>query len=432
MSSRLAEVVSFVECPRCRAVSWSAGGANGAAALTCLACRTVFAFTDDVLELLPGGAEEGRVVALEREGVRRTERDAALGGINDAFDDLSRAEGALRDAILALPHGNDSRYYSEPGYFANVRSSVAAFDFICRHLDARPGERLIDLGADLTWSTCQMARRGLDCMAVDINHHLSVARLFEQHFGVSYHRVRANMRDVPCRAGSIDIVMAINALHHCDRLEPLAANIARMLKPGGRLAFIEPYCATADAKAAFGRSQIAAGISEQTYLLGEWHGAFSAEGLRVRTLRVSDSFSAVYEKVSGGRGDLFAHFYDGDLSLAGAVPASVRPGTVFEVPIALENRGNAVWCSASQFPVYASYHLSRDSAAGQALVAFDNPRTPLPRECGSGEHLTMRLEVMSPLEPGDYVAEIDLVHEYVSWFAPRGLTSRAVRFTVST
>lgn len=395
----------------------------------CRSCEAEYPWRDGVLDL--GGVNEEPAVVHEREGVRRTERNAALGGINDEFDDLSRAQGALKDAILALPYGNGSRYYAEPGYFANVRATVPAFDFLVRHLDLRAGERLLDLGADLTWSTSQMARRGLDCCAVDINHHLSVARLFEEHVGVSYHCVRANMRDVPFRESTFDVVLAMNALHHASPFESVAANLARMLKQGGRLAFSEPYCATDEAKAAFGRAQIDEGISEQTYLLHEWHHAFVDAGFRSRTVRVADSFGAVYEKADAGNRDLFAGFYHGGLSVIDA-PTNVVAGSVFQVTIAVDNRGSGVWTSCSQFPVHASYHLHRSTDAGDTALSFDNVRTPFPVEVGPGERATLAVCVTAPNEPGDYVAEIDLVHESLSWFASKGMVSRRVEFRVAT
>ena len=428
MSSRLAALALLIVCPRCQMDAWSCQGDDMGGALVCHSCQTAYPWHDGVLDL--GNVNEDPNVAEERVAVRRTERNAALGGINDEFEDLSRAEGALKEAILALPYGNNSRYYAEPGYFSNVRSAAPAFDFLLEHLELRTGDRLLDLGADLTWSTHQMARCGLDCCAVDINHHLSVGRLFEAHSGVFYHRVRANMRDVPFRADIFDVILAMNALHHAERIEPVAANIARMLKRGGRLAFVEPYCATEEAKAAFGRAQIEAGISEQTYLLHEWHRAFVDAGLRLHVMRVSDSFNAIYEKADGAECDLFARFYDGRLSVLDA-PSEVAPASVFGVAIALENRGNAVWSSVSQFPVYASYHLSRRGADGDVLQSFDNVRTCLPSEIGPGQRVTLSVELTAPSEPGEYVAEIDLVHEFVTWFAAKGFERRAVTFQVS-
>ena len=425
---RLAALASLIACPRCQAEALSPAGHDPDSAIVCDSCVTAFPWRDGVLDL--GGANEDAAVAQEREGVRRTEHNAALGGINDEFDDLSRAEGALKDAILALPYGDGSRYYAEPGYFSNVRATAPAFDFLVRHLDLRPGQRLVDLGADLTWSTHEMARRGLDCCAVDINHHLSVGRLFEAHSGVAYHRVRANMRDVPFRAGAVDVVLAMNALHHAERLQPVADNIGRMLRRGGRLALAEPYCSTDDAKAAFGRAQIEQGISEQTYLLPEWHEAFVRAGLRLRVVRVSDAFCAVYEKADGADRDVFARFYEGRLAIVDA-PAAVAPASVFRVTISLENLGNAVWTSVSQFPVYASYHLIRRTDGGEVLESFDNARTRLPCEIEPGHRTTMAVEITAPNEPGEYDLEIDLVHEYVSWFAEKALGRHLVRVRVT-
>ena len=66
-----------------------------------------------------------------------------------------------------------------------------------------------------------------------------------------------------------------------------------------------------------------------------------------------------------------------------------------------------------------------------ALQCFDNVRTCLPSEVGPGQRVSLSVELTAPSEPGEYVAEIDLVHEFVTWFAAKGLERRAVRFRVS-
>ena len=238
------------------------------------------------------------------------------------------------------------------------------------------------------------------------------------------------MRDVPFRDGTFDLVLAMNALHHAESLEPVAANIARMLRPAGRIGFSEPYCATEAEKAAFGRAQIEAGISEQTYLLREWHDVFVSAGFRLITSRVSDSFAAVYEKAPGGDRDLFAGFYAGRLDVLEA-PGAVAPGATFGVTIAIENHSNAVWTTVSQFPVRASYHLSRRRGTGDELLTFDNVRTRLPSEIAPGQRMTMTLDVVAPIETGEYVADIDLVQEFVAWFATKGLDRHTVSFRVA-
>ena len=113
-AGRLQALASFLACPRCQGTTWVSQGDDTEGTLLCQRCRAVYPCRDGVLDL--GDLDEEAAITQEREGVRRTEHNPALGGINDEFDDLSRAEGALKDAILALPYGNASRYYAEPGY----------------------------------------------------------------------------------------------------------------------------------------------------------------------------------------------------------------------------------------------------------------------------------------------------------------------------
>lgn len=440
-------LASRLQCPRCKTSIWRIEDDHRARALACRTCGSRYPCENGVL-IMTAGCEDPEI-AREREAALRTERDPALGGINESFDDLSRAEGPLKDAMLALPYGDGSRYYQEPGYFTNVRSSVSGFNFVLQNVGAKPGEQLLDLGADVTWSTSHFARRGLECTAVDINHHLPVAHLFQRHYGVSYDLVQADMTTAPFNDAAFDIVIGIDALHHSNRLDALAANIARILEPGGRLGFVEPYCRTEADKEAFGRAQIGAGISEHVYLLEEWHRALALAGLVVRSHRVAESFAAVYEKplamtpeMHASGDDLFAGFYDGCLTVLLDPPSVVRPGEVVDVLLRVENRGRHTWCTNSHFLVRASYHLYRAGGAGAAggtggagtdtgdLVSWDNPRTALPMEIAPGDAITMAMKVTAPEASGDYVAEIDLLQEYLSWFSPRGIESPRMRFRV--
>jgi SAM-dependent methyltransferase len=422
----LHDAIALLRCPRCGQADW----VSRDDLVSCIQCGVAFPVADGVLDLTGAGDEPS--IVREQDAAHQTERDPGLGGINERFSDLAAADGPLKSAILALPDGDGSKYYREAGYFANVRTSVAAFDFLLRHLSPKAGERLLDLGADLTWSTSHLARRGLRCIAVDINHHLAVARLFFDRYRISYGLVRADMSRVSFRDDAFDVVLAINALHHCADLDTVAANIARMLRPGGRLAFIEPYCGSAEDRLHFGAAQIEAGISEHTYLLREWHAAFAKAGLAIRVHRASDSFAAVYQKAGvdrAGDPDLFDGFYTGELSVA--TPAVDGSGGTLTVGITIRNHGNGVWCERSLFPVRASYHLYRIEGGGKTLTSFDNLRTPLGFEVGPGGELTIPLQIARPGEPGAYVAEVDLVHEGMRWFSERGVGVVPIAFTVT-
>ena len=427
MPSRLQNLAALLACPHCLGPDW----AEDDDVVRCRTCGQAYQSLDGVLDLTT--AYDDPILERERGAARLTERDPELGGINERFGDLAAVDGPLKSAIVTLPHGDGSRYYREPGYFANVHSSVAAFEFLLRHLEPVAGERLLDLGADLTWSTAQLARRGLHCTAVDINHHLRVARLFFEHYGIAYDLVRADMRRVSFRDATFDVVLAVNALHHNADIGEVAANAARVLRPGGRLAFIEPYCSSEEEKARFGAAQIDAGINEHVYTLPEWHFAFTRAGLTLKVHRICDSFAAIYRKDAAAQSEapgldqqeLFSGFYDAQVTLASPAGSS-EPGPL----VRIRNAGNGTWCPSSLFPVRVSYHLYRTAQDSRTLVSFDNPRTPLVSALEPGEETTIRLDMAAPDRPGRYVAEVDLVHEGVRWFSERGLQPVALTFDV--
>jgi hypothetical protein len=57
------------------------------------------------------------------------------------------------------------------------------------------------------------------------------------------------------------------------------------------------------------------------------------------------------------------------------------------------------------------------------VVSNDDGRTALAQDLRSGETLTMRLVVNAPAQPGEYVLEVDVVQEGVSWFGLKGSTT---------
>jgi SAM-dependent methyltransferase/uncharacterized protein YbaR (Trm112 family) len=471
-ASRLADVLHCVRCGSARLAvrpePEAEPGRRATAALFCDTCGAVYPFREGVLHLSDPGGDA--VVDAERQGSIDTEHDASMGGISGEFDDLAHATGDLREALLALPSGTASgttsgtavggggaRYYAEPGYFANVRRCARGFDFVVNHLDLRDDLRLLDIGADLTWSTAWLARRGLRCTAIDINHHLPVGRLYQDAFGITYDLVNVDAHAPAFRDAAFYRVTAFHALHHSGHITALAANLARALAPGGLLGLCEPFCTTEAQRQAFGQALIEIGVNEHVYTLDEWHGAFSAAGLRLRALLLTESFNAIYEKpaeataetaAAAGASSLFARFYDGRLDLPQGALVIARAGETLEVPVLVTNRGIGTWCSESEIPIRLSYHVSRlDTGPGdrdnavvdgvatagagataspraiaRTLVAYDNPRTPLPGDIAPARPVLMTLVIACPAAPGRYLIDIDLVQERITWFADRGFT----------
>ena len=97
-------------------------------------------------------------------------------------------------------------------------------------------------------------------------------------------------------------------------------------------------------------------------------------------------------------------------------------------PISLRNLGTEAWASEPPHPIHATYHLL---GADGSMIAFDNVRTVLPRRVEAGEAIVLELRVEAPGEPADYLLEIDLVKEEVTWFEGRGSKTIHLPLSVS-
>ena len=299
----LLDLATLLECLQC-------GGRHHDAApdrLTCRVCGHVAPVRDGVLHLRSG--DEDPAIERERRAVLELEAAAPPAKPTDfSMPRLLDAPGPLRTAFLSLPYDDGSAFFRESEYFRNVSQFAATFDAVLAWLALPPGSRLLDVGADLTWSTARLVGRGCRAVAIDINHHLAAARLFREQ-GLAFAAVNVDMHAPAFADGAFDGVTAFNALHHTHRLDALVANLSRVLRPGGRLGFIEPYWIDEQNRATFGVSQIEAGINENIYRLEEWHQTFVNHGLELVVAAAGPSFHGVYEKrvgplrdAHGGRG----------------------------------------------------------------------------------------------------------------------------------
>jgi SAM-dependent methyltransferase len=417
-------LLDALRCPSCHGRRWRVGADGGT--VTCAACGREHYLRDGILHV--NVLAEHDEVQQERASVPATEMAPEFGGWREVYTPATDPESSLAQAYLSLPYGNESEHFQEPGYFQNVRRFAAEFDFIVRHLP--PSGVVLDVGADGTWSTAQLSRRGLTCIALDITDHLTLSRLF-QTACPPYALVNVDMHEPVFADETFDAITAFNALHHSKRLDALAANLARSLKPGGVLGFVEPYVQNAEQEAAFGAPQTALGINENVHTVGRWHQAFAAAGLTLDRYSLSDSFNAVYRKrphAEGWAGEA-SDYYAAELTLD-AVPARLRAGETFDFAVTVASRGRAAWASRGPLPVRLSYHVSRLTSSGREMVAFDNERTLLHSFVCPGDPQTFVVPVTIG-EPGTYEIEFDLVHEARTWFHERGGQSAVVTLTVA-
>jgi hypothetical protein len=111
------------------------------------------------------------------------------------------------------------------------------------------------------------------------------------------------------------------------------------------------------------------------------------------------------------------------------IPERVAAKARVEIRVAVRNAGSAVWLARerglSPLQLSAANHWLDPSGA---LVTNDDGRGALPRDLRPGDEAEIIFAVNAPRRPGDYLLEIDMLQEGVSWFALKG--SRTLRVLV--
>ncbi|MBP8948400.1 MAG: methyltransferase domain-containing protein [Candidatus Promineofilum sp.] len=187
----------------------------------------------------------------------------------------------VADAIdLRIP------YYPEEPWLGVARS----FDAGVRLLGPLGPATVLDLGAGRGWAAKQFARRGSRVVALDVadddNVGLGRARALMDDAGVTFERVIGDGENLPLADGRFDLVFCAAALHHFSDLPELFRQIARVLRPGGRLLAVrEPSLSIAADEAAtldqVAGEELAAGINENNPTLVDYLDALDGAGLRL-------------------------------------------------------------------------------------------------------------------------------------------------------
>jgi hypothetical protein len=115
---------------------------------------------------------------------------------------------------------------------------------------------------------------------------------------------------------------------------------------------------------------------------------------------------------------------------ATAAPTSLRAGERAVLALRVRNRGGAAWPARGDASgMYQVNAGDRWLEAGTGRVVNDlDGRTALAAELPPGGEASLQLPVTAPKEPGDYVLEVDMIHEGVTFFHEKG--SRTLRMNV--
>lgn len=109
-------------------------------------------------------------------------------------------------------------------------------------------------------------------------------------------------------------------------------------------------------------------------------------------------------------------------------PSVMHPGEKVNIRFKVRNSGQAIWSATgskdSKYLVDVGNHW-----IGAGTTAEDS-RAVLPADLPPGGEVEVTMTVTAPRTPGEYILEIDMVHEGVVWFRERGAQSLRLRVRV--
>ena len=107
------------------------------------------------------------------------------------------------------------------------------FKILQRYLDARPGEKVLEVGCNRGSLVRRLQSLGIDAYGVDINKD-AIAE------GLTHNLSRMDATNLDFPDSSFDRVYSLHTIEHVPDLRKALAEMERVLKPGGRLVLTYP------------------------------------------------------------------------------------------------------------------------------------------------------------------------------------------------
>lgn len=114
-------------------------------------------------------------------------------------------------------------------------------------------------------------------------------------------------------------------------------------------------------------------------------------------------------------------------------PARMRAGQKQTIQVRVRNASDVAWKvrgGEQSNKYYIAVGNRWFEADGQKLVTNLDGRHGLPQNLKPGEEVEVPLQITAPKNPGEYVLDLDLVQEQVTWFFEKGSETAKVKVSV--
>jgi cyclopropane fatty-acyl-phospholipid synthase-like methyltransferase len=320
------------------------------------------------------------------------------------------------------------------------------------HLELSPGIRLLDFGAGTCWSSLIWAYLGCTVIATDVSANalrFGEERVRADPIGkdlpISFLRFDGRRFDLP--DASVDRIVGIDTLHHVLDIPGTLAELARLVAPGGIVAFSEPGPLHSMGPQAQ-HEMATTGVIENDIRVAEIRAAALAAGFADMRVAWFSPHACLYNV------DEFDRLASGNISASnakrlvrniGTDMANIRifflyapgsrlltsqnatglaaqlegrlhyDGTRLHGTLTATNTGRATWLPSGSERGAVNIGIQLRNAAGTQTGESRYPLTPTP--VAPGESATTEIDL--PLEGADTFV-IDLVAEAITWFASTG------------
>ncbi len=347
--------------------------------------------------------------------------------------------------------------------FSNVNDAI----HITRHLslllqaaEIFRGADVLDFGCATGWLTLALSDLGCNAVGVDIAPSaVALAEAMKERHsareGGSARFLAYDGQRLPLDDESVDRVVCFDAFHHVKDQAHVLREFARVLRPGGRVAMVEPgpnHSRTAQSQMEMSRYKVIendvvmadiaaaagqAGLSMPQMLVqfqqpltvpfdvfDQWSRPAGLSRQDARRVvwnlqnEITDTQSFFIAKGEAPPDSRRAEALAAQLSLLSAEP--VDPGgDVFELHFSIHNSGEASWVTEAGRIGQVNLGCQLVAADG-TVIALDHGRFPLgPGEVAPGARVDLAVRVRLPDGPGPFL-RFDLVSERVAWFEQLG------------